>query len=235
MGMQHVELFENGKRTSNFSLTKDELDDAVDYHIALGKLALREEKSKGNLLDHNTFVDGKLSPSGNTDHVKFGGRIVYEDLFSLTEIMDFIDKKLRELTLKTAYNTGNLLFSQTWYYNGKLIRGKRNTPKIIRPGDQLVTAGMIRYAKYQESGTVNNKAKWLYKKTAASARREFGRSAIITHHFIQGASFRPRYTFGLRHTGRRKNWQYSPAYYKERWKNSFPAIKIVQKRGVKYN
>jgi len=225
-----VELFENGRRTTRFSLTRAELDDSVDYHIAMAKRAIREEQGKGNLRNPNVFVDNKISPSGRIDHVKFAGRITYDEIFSLQEVMDYIDKKLREFTPR---KTGNLEFSQSWYFNGKLTRDTQ-VPDIVKPGDQLVTAGMIRYAKYQEAGTVNNKAKWMYRKAARSASRRFGRAFIISHHFMLGASFKPKYTFGLRHTGRRKNWQYSPAYYEERWKNSFPAIKIVQKRNVKF-
>jgi len=229
-----VELFENGRRTSKFSLTREELDSSIDYHIGLAKIAIREEQQKGNLLEHNVFVDGKVSPTGSLDHVKFAGRITYDEINALQEVTDFINKLLARYTpVSRGPNGGSLRFSQTWYVDGKPTRTDE-LPEIIRPGTQLVTAGMIRYAKYIEAGTVKNRSFGMYKKAADAARRRFGAAFIITHQFMLGASFKPRYNFGMRHRDRRNNWIYSPAYYKERWKNAFPSIKVVQKRNVAY-
>jgi len=219
-------------RTQVWRLDRTELKDVQMIHARMAYDELREEQKGGSLREYNRFVDGSQF-RGESD-VKLGGTIQYDAVASLTDLMMYIELQLYEMYAKFE-DTGALKRSSRWVHNSADV-GDQGVP-ILDRGDQLVVYGDIRYAKYQESGTIKNKARWVYKKVAARARRRFGKAFIIEHKFIQNASILnmvkiPKRKF-TRTRGREVQYSaFTKQYYKDRWAQSFPGIRITQRQGV---
>ena len=207
----------------NFSLTPDELKDFSIIHASVAREALKEEHQQGDLLHSNRFVDGKQWKV--EEQVKFGGKIVYDDVYSIKEIMLYIDKQVRQLMPRR--DTGDLLLSHGWYLNGVPVQ--YGTDVQYRDKDRLICMAFIRYAKYQEVGTINNQANWMYRKARARAQRRFGRGFIFKHAMIESGEVK---SHQLTKQLVRNRSQTSAEFYKERWENVFPGIRIILRKKV---
>lgn len=209
----------------NFKLQPDEIKDFSIIQASVAREALKEENQKGFLLHHNRFVDGKQWKV--EEQVKFGGKIVYDDIYSLKEVMLFIDTEVRRLMPVSVPNGGDLRFSHGWYLNGHPIL--YGTEVNYKQGDRLICMAEIRYAKYQEVGTIKNQAQWMYKKTRRKAARRFGRGFIFEHKMIESGEVKStQVTKKLT-----KHWRgLSDEYYNERWANVYPGIKVTLRHGV---
>ena len=212
----------------NFELTPDELKDFSLIHASVAKEALKEENAQGDLLHHNRFVDGKQWKV--EEQVKFGGKIVYDDIYSLTEVMRYIDAQVRSLMPVSYPDGGKLQFSHGWYLNGNAIKFGSNVQ--FKDKDRLICMAFIRYAKYQEVGTVNNQAQWMYKKARARAARRFGRGFIFEHKMIESGEIKSgQMTKKL--MNKKKNIN-KDDFYKERWANVYPGIRVKLRKNVIY-
>ena len=209
----------------NFSLTPDELKDFNIIHASVAREALKEENQQGDLLHHNRFVDGKQWKV--EEQVKFGGKIVYDDVYSINEIMRYIDKRVRSRMPVSRPNGGELRFSHGWYLNGEPILHGTNVQ--YKDKDRLIGMAFIRYAKYQEVGTVNNAAQEMYKKTRRDAQRRFGRGFIFKHVMVESGEFKSsqKTKVLLRNKG-----MTSADFYNERWENVYPGIQIILRKKV---
>ena len=215
-------------QTEKFSIDKDDIKYFNVIAANVAREELQHEKKIGNLINHNRFVDGRQNVP--EEAIRFGGKIVYEDVFSLLEVMKFIDKVVYRLMPKS---TGDLMFSHGWYLNGGQLLNDQKTPALHSSSDQLTCFAHIRYAKYQESGTIKNTAKKMYKLAALRASRRFGRAFIIEHKFIQDREISTigRVITKVKANGR-KYKAFTKDYYKDRWANSYPGIKISLRRNV---
>ena len=217
--------FVSNTQTINLRLTKDELKDFSLIHAEIARIALKEENKKGFLLHHNRFVDGKQWKI--EEQVKFGGKIVYDDIYSLTEVMRYIDERVKKLMPRGK--TGHLRLSHGWYLNGSPIQ--QGVEVNYQPKDRLVCMAFIRYAKYQEVGTIRNKAAWMYKKVRRHAARRFGRGFIFEHRMFQAGEIKSGQMTKKLY---KRSGAFSDEYYKERWENVYPGIKVTLRRNVKY-
>ena len=204
------------------SLSPDELMDFNIIHAAIAKEALKEENQKGFLLHHNRFVDGRQWKV--EEQVRFGGKIVYDDIYSITEIMRYIDDKVRSLMPR---NTGDLQISHGWYLNGVPIQFGADVN--YKAKDQLICMAFIRYAKYQEVGTVLNTAKWMYKQTRRHAARRFGRGFIFEHRMFESGEIKSGQMTKKLY---KRSGAFSDEYYKERWANVYPGIKVTLRHNI---
>ena len=209
-----------------FELSPDELKDFSLIHASVAREALREENRQGDLLNHNRFVDNKQWKI--EEQVKFGGKIVYDDIYSLTEVMRYIDRQVRSLMPKGG--TGDMEISHGWYLNGVPVQHGANIQ--FKDKDRLICMAFIRYAKYQEVGTVNNKAQWMYRKARARAARRFGRGFIFEHKMIESGEIKSgQMTKKL--MNKKKNIN-KDDFYKERWANVYPGIRVKLRKNVIY-
>ena len=221
-----------GTRTQVWRLDETELKDLQMIHAQMAREELQYEQGQGSLREYNRFVD--LSQFKTEKDVKLGGVITYDEVSALADLMLFVEKNLYTEFAKFR-DTGALQASSRWVHNSADV--KPSGVPILDRGDQLVVYGDIFYAKYQESGTVRNKAHWVYRKVASRARRRFGRGYIVEHKFIQNASIlgmRKVQKFTTRRGKSVSYGAYTKEYYKFRWQQSFPAIKITQRQGVKF-
>lgn len=221
-----------GTQTQDWHLDKTELKDLQYTHAKIALEELQVEQRGGSLHDYNRFVD--LSQFKTEKDVKLGGVITYDEVSALADMMLFVSQQLFQEFDKFR-DTGALRDSARWVHNSSDV--KPDGVPILDRGDQLIVYGDIRYAKYQESGTVRNKARWVYRKVTSRARRRYGRGYIVEHKFIQNASL-----LGMKKIRKTKirgsrtvsYSAYTKEYYKFRWEQSFPAIKITQRQGVKF-
>ena len=229
---------------------------AIAYQAQIAKQYLAFRQKEGMLKQPlNMFLDGIPGgvPHRDEHKVKFGGKIVYSKVRSLTKLMDFIDM---EIFSRMPYDTGALEFSHHWRLNGKPINAD-STVQSIGPKDQLIAMAGVPYAKYVEVGTEatayttqvwkrkNKKAfntgrtkrtaggKWMYKKAVQAAKAIYGHEFIIEHKMIQTSYITPEYAKGRNKRGKPYT-KFSKAYYKKRWGVSQPGIKITLRRGVQY-
>lgn len=215
----------------SWKLSKNEIGDLIQMTVSVAEQELLVEQRNGSLLEYNTWVDNSQFKSIN--EVKFGGKIEYNAVSALADLMLFIHEKLYITVMKEAYDTGAMRDSITWRRNGVLTDGF-GVP-ILNKGDQLVTYFNIRYAKYQEFGYRGIKGKKIMKRIATLARARFGRAFIIEHKVLQTSDIPGQKvkTFRSRKSGKRFSYYaFTPEYYEKRWAVSYPGIKITQREGV---
>ena len=208
----------------DFSLSPDELKDFSLIHASVAKEALKEENAQGDLIAHNRFVDGRQWKI--EEQVRFGGKIVYDDIYQIKAVMAYIDKAVRKLMPKGG--TGDMEISHGWYLNGVPVQ--YGTDVQYKQKDRLICMAFIRYAKYQEVGTVKNKAIWMYRKAARMATRRFGRAFMFQHKMIEHGEIKSgQITRKL--TAKKRNI-HSDDFYNERWENVYPGIRVILRRNV---
>lgn len=214
-----------------WGLQKGEIEDLQDITAGVAIQELAFERRNKNFKDYNRFVDG--SQFKVESDVKFGGKIEYNEVSFLSDLMLYLEGQLRVTIRLSAHKTGALGRSLTWRRNGK------NTDAIGVPildvGDQLVVYADIRYAKYQEFGYRKIPGKFIFKKIVAKARAKFGRAFIIEHKLLQTSEIPGGKVQAFRSTKTGRTIAYTKftkEYYKQRWAVSYPAIKITQRQGV---
>lgn len=227
----------------------------IAYHAQIAKQYLAFRQKDGMLQSPQMFIDGRPGgrPYMDEHKTKFGGRIVYSNVRSLTELMNFLDMKIFE---RMPYDTGALAFSHHWRLNGKPINAQ-STVQSFGYKDQLTAMAGVHYAKYIEVGTVatayttqvwkrkkgkafnTGKTKrtaggvWMYKKAVQEAKAKYGSEFIIEHKMIQMKSIPPEYAQGRNKRGKPYT-KFTDAYYKKRWAVSVPGIKVTLRKGVTY-
>ena len=209
----------------NFSLSPDELKDFSLIHASVAKEALKEENAQGDLIAHNRFVDGRQWKI--EEQVRLGGKIVYDDIYQIKAVMLYIDKAVRKLMPVSTPNGGDLRFSHEWYLNGVSI--PYGTDVQYKAKDRLICMAFIRYAKYQEVGTVNNQAQWMYRKAARMATRRFGRAFMFQHKMIEHGEIKS--TRMTKKLTKKRNIN-SDEFYNERWENVYPGIRVILRKNV---
>jgi len=220
-------------------MTPGEIDDLTAIQVTVAKEELAYENSQGDLLEHNVFVDNR--PNVPIQEVKFGGRIEYNAVSALADVMIFIEHEIRLMIQKEdLIKTGDYMRSMEWKRNGKSVT-QTGVP-ILDKGDQLVVHSTVNYAKYLEFGFNSKgrnpfKGKFIFRKVAAKARIRFGRAFIFEHKLLQTTEIPPKYVRGPVLRGRSKGrtvTKFTKDYYKRRWAVSFPGIKITQRSNVKF-
>lgn len=234
---------------------KDFKSMTIAYHAQVAKQYLAFRQKEGMLQSPNMFIDGRPGGKPYIDEhkTKFGGRIVYSAIRSLTELMDFLDMAIFE---RMPYRTGLLEHSHHWRLNGKPVSAE-STVQSFGYKDQLIAMAGVPYAKYVEVGTkrtayttaiwkrksgksVNtgrvrrvSGGAWMYKKAVQDAKRKFGDEFIIEHKMIQTSYITPEYAKGRNKKGKPYT-KFTDAYYKKRWAVSQPGIKVTLRQGVSY-
>ena len=209
----------------NFELTPDELKDFSLIHASVAREALKEENQQGDLLHHNRFVDNKQWKV--EEQVKFGGKIVYDDVYSLTEVMLYIDQQVRSLMPKGGF--GHMEESHGWWLNGNPVAFGSNVQ--FKDKDRLICTAEVRYAKYWEVGSANNPAVKMYKITRDRAAQRFGRGFLFEFRMIESGEVKS--TQPTKKLNKKKNIN-TDYFYNERWAYVFPGISIKLRRNVAY-
>jgi len=217
------------------TLSKDELE---SFSIIQGGIAIAEEKAEqrdGNLLSNNLWVDTSLKKHnvGAEYKVKFGGKIRYVDIFSVTEVMEYITKQVRAITQTgMKVKTGAFESSFEWMLDGKVIRPPY-TNVNLKKGSQLVYFNAMPYAKYWEFGTKRTAKELKFMKLAAGrANRRFFKGFRIFRKLLTygelPASSKTKQLMRLKYASQAK-----ADFYAQRWANSYPAVQITLRHGVK--
>ena len=216
-----------------WALQKGEIEDLQDITAGVAIQELGVERKNGNFKDYNRFVDGNQFKVESD--VKFGGKIEYNEVSALADLMLYLEEKLHIAILLKAYHTGDFSRSLTWRRNGRNTDA-RGVP-ILDVGDQLVVYGNVRYAKYQEFGYRGIPGKFIFKKIVTNAKAKFGRAFIIEHKLLQTSEIPAQKVRAFRNTKSGRTIAYTKftkEYYKQRWAVSYPAIKITQRQGVEF-
>jgi len=215
----------------SWALAENEIGDLIQMTVSVAEQELQVEQRNGSLVEYTTWVDNSQFKSVN--EVKFGGKIEYNAVSGLADLMLFIHEKAYITIMKEAYDTGAMRDSITWRRNGILTDGF-GVP-ILNKGDQLVVYLNVRYGKYQENGYRGIKGKKIMKRIAALAKARFGKGFIIEHRMLQTSQIPPsRVTkFKSRKSGKRFAYSaFTKDYYKKRWAVSYSGISITQREGV---
>jgi len=213
-----------------WDLSGVEKDDLTDIHAQIARQELGREKRRGNLLNINTFVDNRQFK--REEEVKLGGKISYQDIADMADVMLFAQQQLVSLT--PIGDTGFLHKSYRWILNraggvGNQVLAMGVEVPSLRVGDTLTLSTNMRYAKYVEFGARKRKGTFMFRKTVTRCRRRFGQAFIFQHVLLQAKDVPPSYSGKLNQRG---GQAYSSEYYKQRWAVSYPAIKIKIKKGV---
>jgi len=218
----------------SWALDKGEYEDLINIQAGISEQELEFEQKRDNLKDYNRFVDGSQFKTLN--ELKFGGRVQYDEVSSLGDLMLYIHEKLYIMTMQEAFGvTHRLRDNITWKRNGN--ETLNNGVPILDVGDQLVVFPKdVAYAKYQEFGYRHVPGKYIYRRVANMAKARFGRAFIIEHKVLQAQEIPPQRVRAFRtRNGRTFSYsKFSQDYYKKRWAVSYPAIKITQRQGVKF-